>query len=201
MSREEAARRLNLPDAELGAELDAQTSGHLGGALPQGPRGFFPMAGMRAQKIAKPRIALTGEAAHVFPPLAAQGLNLSLRDVADLVDCLEDARAAGHDIGTMEVLSLYEKRHKSDIALRTNGVDLLNRSLLIDFLPLDYVRLAGFAAFSMFGPLRRSVLWEGLVPDGYQPRLMRPAAFNRHVKRDQVRANRNLEREFGTAAP
>lgn len=201
MSKEEAARRLTLTDTALGAELDAQTGGHLGGALPQGPRGFFPMAGMRTQKIVKPRIALTGEAAHVFPPLAAQGLNLSLRDVADLTDCLEDARAAGQDIGSMEVLSLYEKRHQSDIALRTNGVDLLNRSLLIDFLPLDYVRYAGAAAFAMFGPLRRSVLWEGLVPDGYLPRLMRQPALNRRLKREEVRANSHLERQFGQAAP
>jgi 2-octaprenyl-6-methoxyphenol hydroxylase len=181
MSHEEALRRQNLDDVALGAELNSLTQAHLDGATPQGPRGFFPIGGMRAQKIAKPRLALIGETAHVFPPLAAQGLNLSLRDIADLLDCLEDARAARRDIGGMEALASYEKRHQSDIALRTHGIDVLNRSLLSDFLPLDFLRGAGFAAFSMLGPLRRMIMWEGVLPHGYVPRLMRPLTPGRFV--------------------
>lgn len=172
MTPEEAERRRGLDDARLAGEVTRQVDHLLGDMAMDGARGQFPMAGMNADRLAGHRIALIGEAAHVFPPLAAQGLNLSLRDCATLVEVLEDARDEGHDIGAVRTLASYARARRDDIFWRTNGVDLLNRSLLLDVLPVDVLRGAGLFAFSMIGPLRRAIMREGVVPHGTLPRLM-----------------------------
>jgi 2-octaprenyl-6-methoxyphenol hydroxylase len=172
MTPEEAERRRGLDDEALAGEVARQVDHLLGPMATGGARGFFPMAGMATEKLAGHRIALIGETAHVFPPLAAQGLNLSLRDCAGLVEVLEDARDTGEDIGTMRTLSSYARARRSDIFWRTNGVDLLNRSLLMDVVPVDVLRGAGLFAFSLIGPLRRAIMREGVVPHGTLPRLM-----------------------------
>ncbi|WP_051955790.1 FAD-dependent monooxygenase [Beijerinckia mobilis] len=173
MNAEQAKRRATLADEALACEIKEQIAHSLGQLTLEQPRGFFPMSGMRVSRLTGHRIALIGEAAHVFPPLAAQGLNLSLRDSASLIECLEDARADGRDIGVSEVLAGYARARRSDIALRTDGVDVLNRSLLSDLLPVDFLRGVGLAAFSAIGPLRRAIMREGVLPHGPLPRLMR----------------------------
>jgi 2-octaprenyl-6-methoxyphenol hydroxylase len=172
MSPEDAERRRDLDDERLAADVTRQVEHFLGRMAMQGARGYFPMAGMSTEKLAGHRIALVGEAAHVFPPLAAQGLNLSLRDCAALVEILEDARDEAADIGTTRTLAGYDRSRRNDVYWRTNGVDILNRSLLMDMLPVDVLRGAGLFAFSMIGPLRRAIMREGVVPHGHLPRLM-----------------------------
>jgi 2-octaprenyl-6-methoxyphenol hydroxylase len=173
MTPAEAERRSELDDAALAAEITRQTHAVFGAVTIDGPRGHFPMSGLKVSRLTGHRIALVGEAAHVFPPLAAQGLNLSLRDGATLVDTLRAAAAAGRDIGAREVLAAYGRSRATDIAVRTNGIDVLNRSFLADFVPVDLVRGAGMAAFAMIGPLRRAVMREGILPPGDTPSLMR----------------------------
>jgi 2-octaprenyl-6-methoxyphenol hydroxylase len=176
MSREAAERRRALSNSELAQEIEDQVDS-FGKIEIDGPGGFFPMAGMSANRLVGHRIALVGEAAHIFPPLAAQGLNLSLRDSAALAEVLEDARALGHDIGSVQTLKIYASARRSDIFLRTNGVDILNRSLLWNLFPVNFLRGAGLFAFSMIGPLRRALMREGVLTHGTLPRLMqeRPA--------------------------
>jgi 2-octaprenyl-6-methoxyphenol hydroxylase len=177
MSREAAERRRALSNSELAQEIEDQVDSLFGKIEIDGPGGFFPMAGMSANRLVGHRIALVGEAAHIFPPLAAQGLNLSLRDSAALAEVLEDARALGHDIGSVQTLKIYASARRSDIFLRTNGVDILNRSLLWNLFPVNFLRGAGLFAFSMIGPLRRALMREGVLTHGTLPRLMqeRPA--------------------------
>jgi 2-octaprenyl-6-methoxyphenol hydroxylase len=179
MSKAEAERRQQLDDKALADEIERQVHGVLGPMRLDSPRGFFPMAGMRVSRLVGHRTALVGEAAHVFPPLAAQGLNLSLRDTAMLVDCLENARAAGRDIGTAQSLAAYQTSRHADVSLRTNAVDVLNRSLLSDFLPVDLIRGAGLLAFNLIGPFRRAIMREGVLPHDHLPRLMRPLSVQR----------------------
>jgi 2-octaprenyl-6-methoxyphenol hydroxylase len=174
MTEAQAERRRVLDDESLAEEIEDQVKSLLGPMEIDGARGFFPMTGMRAHKVASHRIALIGEAAHVFPPLAAQGLNLSLRDIAALAEVLEDARGLGDDIGLVSTLTAYEKVRRGDIFWRTNGVDILNRSLLTDIVPVDLLRGAGFFAFSMIGPLRRAIMREGVLTHQDLPRLMQP---------------------------
>jgi 2-octaprenyl-6-methoxyphenol hydroxylase len=177
MSREAAERRRALSNSELAQEIEDQVDSLFDKIEIDGPGGFFPMAGMSANRLVGHRIALVGEAAHIFPPLAAQGLNLSLRDSAALAEVLEDARALGHDIGSVQTLKIYASARRSDIFLRTNGVDILNRSLLWNLFPVNFLRGAGLFAFSMIGPLRRALMREGVLTHGTLPRLMqeRPA--------------------------
>ena len=115
-------------------------------------------------KIVAGRLALVGDAAHVFPPLGAQGLNLGLRDVQAIIACAVEAREAGRDIGGPETLSAYERSRRSDIVLRTGMVDGLNRALLAHFAPADFARGAALAALTAIGPLRRLVMRGGIAP-------------------------------------
>jgi 2-octaprenyl-6-methoxyphenol hydroxylase len=172
MCPEAAERRQVLSKTELAREIESQVDCLLGPMELDGADGFFPMTGMSACRLASDRIALVGEAAHIFPPLAAQGLNLSLRDAAALAEITEDARVLGEDFGAAQTLKAYEEARRSDVFVRTNGVDILNRSLLIDNFPADFVRGAGLFAFSMIGPFRRALMREGVVPHGKLPRLM-----------------------------
>lgn len=190
MSPAEGERRRALASSEMARELEDQVDSLLGKMEIDGPCGFFPMMGMRASRLASHRIALIGEAAHIFPPLAAQGLNLSLRDSAALVDVLDDARAAGADIGFLETLKAYENARKGDVFIRTNGVDILNRSLLWDFLPADILRSAGAFAFAAIGPLRRALMRDGVLTHGSLPRLMqeRPARSHPRLPRGTAAA-------------
>jgi 2-octaprenyl-6-methoxyphenol hydroxylase len=174
MNAADAKRRAGLSPDALAAEIEQQVHGHLGAMRLDGQPGFFPMTGLRVSRLAGHRIALIGEAAHVFPPLAAQGLNLSLRDMANLVEILEDAKRLGHDIGAAPTLSAYSVERRSDISVRTLGIDVLNRSLLTDLVPIDFLRSAGVLAFSLIGPLRRAIMREGILPHGHLPRLMQP---------------------------
>jgi 2-octaprenyl-6-methoxyphenol hydroxylase len=107
---------------------------------------------------------LVGEAAHVTPPIGAQGLNLGFRDVAEIVRLAGDAQAAGRDIGGAEMLSAYTAARRGDIMSRTFGVDILNRSLLSGFLPLQLGRGAGLYALAQWGPLRRAFMRRGIAP-------------------------------------
>lgn len=171
MDPRQAERRLALGDDALAVELQRQTRSIVG-RIAFGPaRGHFPMGGLKVNRLVGHRVALMGEAAHAFPPLAAQGLNLSLRDIAELVATLAGARREGVDIGALDALRPYERARRRDIALRTSGVDVLNRSIMTDFAPVDAARGAGAVALRLIGPLRRAIMREGILPPGPELRL------------------------------
>ena len=138
-------------------------------------RGFFPLAIETARRFAAGRIALVGEAAHVIPPIGAQGLNLGLRDAATISELVVEARRSGADVAS--VLLRYDELRRADVGSRTFAVDLLNQSLLSDFLPVQGLRGLGLYLVDRVGPLRRAVMREGVAPAA-QPRLMRGEALN-----------------------
>ena len=166
MTPTEAERRRTLSDAALALELQHATRSIVGRITFEPARGGFPMGGLKVTRLIAPRLALVGEAAHAFPPLAAQGLNLSLRDIAQLRVVLEEARDAGLDIGALEALRPYERARRRDITVRTDSVDILNRTIMTDFAPVDVARGIGAIALRLVGPLRRAVLREGILPPG-----------------------------------
>ena len=158
----EAVQRQAMDDAGFARAVERACHSTLGVMRINGPRGKFPMAGMVAQRCSAPRLALVGEAAHVLPPIGAQGLNLGLRDVADLVVCLTGFPR--DDPGAGAPLARYDKLRRADIATRAFGVDALNRSLLSDMLAVDFLRGAGLVALAGIGPLRRAVMRAGIKP-------------------------------------
>jgi 2-octaprenyl-6-methoxyphenol hydroxylase len=164
MSEKDARQRAALDDEALSREIELAAHSLLGAMRIEGDRGFFPMMRQVAPKIAAERLALVGDAAHVLPPIGAQGLNLGLRDAEAIIACAAEARALGRDIGGTETLRAYESARRADIALRTGAVDGLNRSLLTHFAPIDFARGAGLAALSAVGPLRRLVMRAGIGP-------------------------------------
>jgi 2-octaprenyl-6-methoxyphenol hydroxylase len=153
--------------------IEARLQGLLGRIGAIGPRGLFPLSGLTAEVAGRNRVALVGEAAHVIPPIGAQGLNLGFRDAAILADCVSDALRDGSDIGGAQMLSAFTKARRIDIASRAWTIDLLNRSLISDYLPVQLVRGAGLFALKAINPLRRLAIREGLAPSFIAPRLMR----------------------------
>ena len=178
MSPDEATRRAGLTPEAFSDEVEEMTQSLLGRFSVEGARGAFPMRGMVAERFGQNRIMLVGEAAHAFPPIGAQGLNLGLRDVGVMAEIVGTAWVNAEDCGGDAVTARYHQARASDIALRTGGVDLLNRSLLAPFLPVDFLRGAGLMALASLNPLRRAIMRTGLGPRDLPP-LMRPPTGSR----------------------
>jgi 2-octaprenyl-6-methoxyphenol hydroxylase len=167
-----ANRLIGLDPEALALELEQRAHSLLGKFTVESGRGVFPLAISSAKRFAAHRVALIGEAAHVLPPIGAQGLNLGLRDAAMIAQVAGDAARTGADCGARPVTQQYEQQRRADIASRTFAVDVLNRSLLTDFLPLQALRGLGLYALDRVGPLRRALMRAG-VDAPLAPRLMR----------------------------
>ena len=168
---ERASQLMALSDADLAAEIQIGTHGALGRVFDIGPRRLFPMQGLVARDFAKNRIILIGEAAHVVPPIGAQGLNMSLRDAAQAADLMEGE----DDPGNAALLAKYDALRRRDVQPRQQVIDMMNRSLLSGFVALEAGRAAGISLLQQFGPLRRAAMQYGLAPSSGLPRAMRLA--------------------------
>ncbi|HWV95989.1 MAG TPA: UbiH/UbiF family hydroxylase [Xanthobacteraceae bacterium] len=160
----EAARLMALDDEALSLATERMMQSILGRVSVEPGRHSFPLAIEQPRQFAGQRVVLVGEAAHVLPPIGAQGLNLGLRDAADIADIVADALARGEDIGAPATLARFDRKRRGDIASRTLVIDLANRSLLSDFLPVQLARSAGLHLLSAVRPLRRLAMREGLAP-------------------------------------
>lgn len=173
-AREEAQRLAGLDENAFRGALEARLQGLLGGVGRIGPRAVFPLTGLSADAFARNRVALVGEAAHVIPPIGAQGLNLGLRDGAALADCVADALREGRDPGGAATLDAYNRARRSDVSSRIYAIDVLNRSLISSLLPVHLARGLGLHALRAIAPLRRLVVREGLDHALAKPSLTQP---------------------------
>jgi 2-octaprenyl-6-methoxyphenol hydroxylase len=172
-----AARWRGAPTDDLALELERRSHSILGKiAIDSGP-GVFPLAIATADRFAQRRVALVGEAAHLIPPIGAQGLNLGLRDAATVAELATAAHRRGEDPGSADLLARYDRMRRTDVRSRTVAIDLLNRSLLSGLLPLHGARGLGLFLLDRIGPLRRAMMREGVAPAAVQPRLMRGEAL------------------------
>ncbi|MGL4963904.1 MAG: UbiH/UbiF family hydroxylase [Inquilinus sp.] len=162
----EAAALAALDDTALARAIGRRAEPILGAVTLDGPRQVFPLSGLAARRLAMPRVALVGEAAHALPPIGAQGLNLGFRDAAAIAEVAASAVRAGADPGAAAVMARYAARRRGDVASRTTGVDLLNRSLLTDAAPALALRALALQAVKRVAPLRRLLMREGIAPGG-----------------------------------
>ena len=170
----EAEHLRTLAGATLDATIERRSHSILGKIEVERGRGVFPMAVATARTFGTNRVALLGEAAHIFPPIGAQGLNLGLRDAVTIAEIAGDIHHRGGDTG--DAAAAYDRRRRADIHSRAIAVDLLNRSLLSDFLAVQGLRGLGLYALDRIGPLRRAAMREGVAPHVGLPALMRDQA-------------------------
>jgi 2-octaprenyl-6-methoxyphenol hydroxylase len=161
---DEANRLQKLDDNALALAAETQSHSILGKFTVSPGRHVFPLAIENPDVLAAKRIVLVGEAAHVLPPIGAQGLNMGLRDAADLTETVRDALLTGADPGSDAVLQRYARARRADVFSRTFAVDMANRTLLSDFLPAQSLRAAGMHLLDRVGPIRRLAMREGLSP-------------------------------------
>jgi 2-octaprenyl-6-methoxyphenol hydroxylase len=131
----------------------------------EGERSAFPLGFAVADRFAARRVALVGESGHHLPPIGAQGLNLSIRDSAEIATLVGDALSRGADPGGDAVLQSYDRARSADVRSRALVVDWMNRSLLSDFLPLHLARGLGLHLAGRVDVLRRFVMRQGLGPE------------------------------------
>lgn len=153
-----AAALMELDEAAFTAKANLRACDILGPLTVNSPRNIWPIISQKAERLTGPHTALIAEAAHVVPPIGAQGLNMSLGDVQVLVDLLE----SGHTAGSNEMLTDYERRRMPDITARVSGVDMLNRAALAQSPDLRALRLKGLQLLNETTPLRRAAMRAGL---------------------------------------
>ena len=172
VSAAEAEALAALDDAAFAREMERRAHSLLGTMRLDSPRGSFPLSRRTSTRFTGGRIALVGEAAHIIPPIGAQGLNLGVRDAATLAEIASDALRAGRDIGSAEVMEAYERRRRRDVASRGFAIDLFNRSLLTDLIPVAGLRGLGLWMLGQSPGLRRMVMRAGVGPTSDVPRLL-----------------------------
>jgi 2-octaprenyl-6-methoxyphenol hydroxylase len=170
MDPDEVAGVMKLERGDLNVRVEARMASILGAVDVEDGFQAWPMSSMIAHNFARGRTFLIGETGHAFPPIGAQGLNLSLRDVEMAIGRIRDV--GGPEKAEAAALS-YDRARRADVASRTFGVDLLNRTLLTSFLPAQMLRTGGLAVLGSIKPLKQFAMREGMTP-GWRKRSMLP---------------------------
>ena len=152
-------RRMSLPQDAFEAEMTERSCGLLGDLTLATPRSIWPIISQRAENLTAPHMALIAEAAHVVPPIGAQGLNMSLADTASLLDLAE---ATPDALGGPNMLAAYESKRLRDIRIRVAGIDMLNRASQVRLPVLRDARAAALGALYATPPVRRLLMEMGL---------------------------------------
>lgn len=155
----EVDRRLTLPAAEFEAEMMDRSCGLLGPLKLESRLTAWPIIAQIAERMAGERTALMAEAAHVMPPIGAQGLNMSLADLTALLDLAMADRAG---LGSPAMLQAYHRKRHLDVQTRVMGIDLLNRASQIGAQPLRDMRATALDALYSVAPVRRGLMRAGI---------------------------------------
>lgn len=161
VSPEDARNLVDMTMEALNRRIEERLGSMLGAVSIEAMPQAWPLSAETAERFGRDGAVLVGEAAHVFPPIGAQGLNLSLRDIRSAVTLARDARTAGQPL---QIGDAYDRMRRTDIVSRTASIDVLNRSLLSGFLPVHMLRAAGLQLLSSVPPLRQIAMHEGIAP-------------------------------------
>ena len=170
---ERAPAFMALDDSAFIGELVKRFGDFLGEVRLVGPRWCYPLGLQFAERATAPRLALVGDALHGMHPIAGQGLNMGFRDVAALVDAVEDAARLGQDIGTAAVLARYERARRFDNLLMLAMTDGLNRLFSNDIAPIRVARDIGLGVVNRANPVKKLFMRHAMGEVGELPRLMR----------------------------
>ncbi|MFN4159699.1 MAG: UbiH/UbiF family hydroxylase [Gemmobacter sp.] len=155
----EAARLAALPEADFAAEASQRSCHILGPLTLASRRQVWPIIAQVAARMSGERTALMAEAAHVLPPIGAQGLNMSLADLSALLD-LSTADPAG--MGNARMLDAYHRRRHMEVQARVLGIDMLNRASMAGAQPLRDLRAMALDALYSLAPVRRTLMRTGM---------------------------------------
>jgi len=173
----EAERIVALPNQEFHDELEKRFGLQLGELKVIGPRRAFPLGLFTARTFIGDRLALVGDAAHIIHPIAGQGLNMGLRDVAALAETIADAARLGLDIGTPDVLERYQRWRRFDTMTMGIATDGLNRLFSNSSDVLRLVRDVGLGLVERIPALKRAFIREAAGFTGDVPKLLRGEAL------------------------
>lgn len=176
-SRGAAGALMKASPQAFQAHLDRRFGGLLGGATALEGRFNYPLSLELAERMAAPHVALAGDAAHGVHPIAGQGLNLGLKDVAALAQVLVDARRLGEDIGSLQVLDRYAAWRRFDNVMLAAATDGFVRLFSNDNPLLRLARGAGMSVVGSIGPARRFFMQEAGGAVGDLPRLLKGEAL------------------------
>ncbi|MCG6558147.1 UbiH/UbiF family hydroxylase [Ruegeria sp. 1NDH52C] len=154
-----AVELLEMQPEAFEAAMTERSCGLFGPLKLASRRTIWPIISQSAERLTGERVALMAEAAHVVPPIGAQGLNMSLGDLRAL---LELAQARPEDLGDAQMLAAYHKARHAEIELRVKGIDLLNRASMVEARPLRDARAMGLNALYSLAPVRRTLMQMGL---------------------------------------
>jgi 2-octaprenyl-6-methoxyphenol hydroxylase len=164
---------LELQGEAFDAELQRRTGDWLGRVWEIGPRFSYPLQLRHAKRYVAPRVALIADAAHVIHPIAGQGLNLGMRDIARLAELLIDRRRAGLDLGDPALLRRYERARRVDNVAFTAATDILDRLFSNDIPPIRLARRVGLGAVNRVPPLRHFFMRRAMGAAGALSRVGR----------------------------
>ena len=173
----EAERIIALPDDQFHAELEKRFGLQLGDIAIARPRRAFPLGLFTARRFIAHRLALIGDAAHIIHPIAGQGLNMGLRDVAALAEAIADAARLGLDIGTADVLERYQRWRRFDTMTMGVATDGLNRLFSNHSDVLRLARDIGLGLVERMPALKRIFIREAAGFTGEVPKLLRGEAL------------------------
>ena len=171
--RDLAPAMLALDDDSFSAEIERRFGDSLGRIRLIGRRWSYPLRLLHAASYVGRRLVLIGDAAHAIHPIAGQGLNLGIRDVAALAEVLSDAHRLGLDMGASDVLTDYQRWRRFDTLLLIAVTDSLNRLFSNDLAPVRLLRDAGLGAVNSIAPVKRLLMRHAMGAAGPRPRLLR----------------------------
>jgi 2-octaprenyl-6-methoxyphenol hydroxylase len=164
---------LDLTKKEFTEELTLRFGDYLGQLKIIDPIFSYPLGFLHADRYIMPRLALAGEAAHAIHPIAGQGLNISIQDVAVLAEVITEAVRLGVDPGSVNVLEAYEQRRRFENTMMLAATDGLNRLFSNDITPIRIIRDMGLAMVNKTPPLKRLLMRQAMGVLGDLPRLIR----------------------------